>query len=83
MRPPPGRVYVYAVIALGAVLMASALSSLQLPRPGLFAAFLVLSVISSALKVDMPLGGWEAPASRSPTRSTSPHCSSSAPPRRC
>ena len=36
--------------------MASALSSLQLPRPGLFAAFLVLSVISSALKVDMPLG---------------------------
>ncbi len=36
--------------------MANALSSLQLPRPGLFAAFLVLSVIVSALKVDMPLG---------------------------
>jgi diguanylate cyclase (GGDEF)-like protein/putative nucleotidyltransferase with HDIG domain len=47
---------VYAVIVLGAVLMANALSSLQLPRPGLFAAFLVLSVIVSALKVDMPLG---------------------------
>ena len=36
--------------------MASALSSLQFPEPGLFAALLVLSVISSALKVDMPLG---------------------------
>ena len=36
--------------------MATALSSLQLPRPGLFAAFLVLSVVLSALKVDMPLG---------------------------
>ena len=36
--------------------MANALTSLQLPRPGLFAAFLVLSVISSVLKVDMPLG---------------------------
>ena len=36
--------------------MASALSSMQLPHPGLFGAFLVLSVISSALKVDMPLG---------------------------
>ena len=36
--------------------MANAMSSLQLPRPGLFAAFLVLSVIVSALKVDMPLG---------------------------
>ena len=56
MRPPRGRLYVYAVIVLGAVLMATALSSLQLPRPGLFAAFLVLSVILSALKVDMPIG---------------------------
>ena len=56
MRPPRGRLYVYAVIVLGAVLMATALSSVELPRPGLFAAFLVLSVILSALKVDMPLG---------------------------
>ena len=37
-------------------MMASALSSLQFSEPGLFAALLVLSVISSALKVDMPLG---------------------------
>jgi diguanylate cyclase (GGDEF)-like protein/putative nucleotidyltransferase with HDIG domain len=56
MRPPRGQIYVYAVIALGAVVMASAMTTLQLPRPGLFAAFLVLSIISSALKVDMPLG---------------------------
>jgi diguanylate cyclase (GGDEF)-like protein/putative nucleotidyltransferase with HDIG domain len=55
-RPVAGQVYVYAVIALGAVVMVSALSSLELSRPGLFAALLVLSVMSSALKVDMPLG---------------------------
>jgi diguanylate cyclase (GGDEF)-like protein/putative nucleotidyltransferase with HDIG domain len=51
-----GQIYVYAVIALGAVVMATALSSLHFSEPGLFAALLVLSVISSALKVDMPLG---------------------------
>ncbi len=51
-----GQIYVYAVIVLGAVVMASALSSLQFSEPGLFAALLVLSVVSSALKVDMPLG---------------------------
>jgi diguanylate cyclase (GGDEF)-like protein/putative nucleotidyltransferase with HDIG domain len=55
-RPLAGQVYVYAMIALGAVVMASALWAVQFPRPGLFAALLVLSVISSALKVDMPLG---------------------------
>ena len=51
-----GQIYVYAVIALGAVVMTSALSSLQFSEPGLFATLLVLSVVSSALKVDMPLG---------------------------
>jgi diguanylate cyclase (GGDEF)-like protein/putative nucleotidyltransferase with HDIG domain len=55
-RPVAGRVYVFAMIALGAVLMASALTTWQLARPGLFTALLVMSVISSALKVDMPLG---------------------------
>ena len=55
-RPVHGRAYVYAMIALGAAVMASSLWSVQFPRPGLFAALLVLSVISSALKVDMPLG---------------------------
>jgi diguanylate cyclase (GGDEF)-like protein/putative nucleotidyltransferase with HDIG domain len=51
-----GQIYVYAVIALGAVVMANALSSLHFSEPGLFAALFVLSVITSALKVDMPLG---------------------------
>jgi len=55
-RPVAGQIYVYAMIALGAVVVASAVSSLEFPRPGLFAALLVLSVVSSALKVDMPLG---------------------------
>ena len=55
-RPLAGWIYIVAMIALGAVLMASALSSWQLSRPGLFAVLLVMSVISSALKVDMPLG---------------------------
>ena len=55
-RPVAGQVYVYAVIALGAVVVASAMSSLEFSSPGLFAVLLVLSVVSSALKVDMPLG---------------------------
>jgi len=55
-RPVAGQIYVYAVIALGAVVVASAMSSLEFSRPGLFAVLLVLSVVSSALKVDMPLG---------------------------
>ena len=55
-RPVAGQIYVYAMIALGAVVVASALSTVEFSRPGLFAALLVLSVVSSALKVDMPLG---------------------------
>jgi len=55
-RPLHGRAYVYAIIALGAAVMTSSLWSVQFSRPGLFAALLVLSVITSALKVDMPLG---------------------------
>ena len=55
-HPLAGRIYVFAMIALGAVVMAAALSSWELARPGVFAALLVMSVISSALKVDMPLG---------------------------
>jgi diguanylate cyclase (GGDEF)-like protein/putative nucleotidyltransferase with HDIG domain len=55
-RPVAGQVYVYAMIALGAVVVASAMTSLEFSRPGLFAVLLVLSVVSSALKVDMPLG---------------------------
>jgi diguanylate cyclase (GGDEF)-like protein/putative nucleotidyltransferase with HDIG domain len=44
------------VIALGAAVAAGALLTVDFPRPGLFAALLALSVMSSALKVDLPLG---------------------------
>jgi diguanylate cyclase (GGDEF)-like protein/putative nucleotidyltransferase with HDIG domain len=44
------------VIVLGTVAIAAAIASVQFPRPGLFAALLVLSVISSAVKVDLPIG---------------------------
>jgi diguanylate cyclase (GGDEF)-like protein/putative nucleotidyltransferase with HDIG domain len=54
--PWPARVYVVAVIALGALVVATTLPYVQFPRPGLFATLLVLSVMSSALKVDMPIG---------------------------
>ena len=55
-HPLAGRIYVFAMIALGAVLMANALSSWELARPGLFAVLLIMSVISSAMKIDIPLG---------------------------
>ena len=50
------RVYVSAVIALGALAVATTLPDVQFPRPALFVALLALSVISSAMKVDMPVG---------------------------
>jgi diguanylate cyclase (GGDEF)-like protein/putative nucleotidyltransferase with HDIG domain len=54
--PLASRVYVCSVIVLGTVAIATAIASVQFPRPGLFAALLVLSVISSAVKVDLPIG---------------------------
>ena len=49
--------YVGAVIALGAARgCRNGLPDVQFPRPALFVALLALSVISSALKVDMPVG---------------------------
>jgi diguanylate cyclase (GGDEF)-like protein/putative nucleotidyltransferase with HDIG domain len=54
--PVVARLYVGVVIGLGAAVAGVALTSVDLPRPGLFAALLALSVISSALKVDLPLG---------------------------
>ena len=57
MRLPwPARVYVCVVIALGGLAVGTALPQLQFPRPGLFAALLIVSVMSSALKADMPIG---------------------------
>ena len=56
--PIVARLYVSVVIALGAVVAGVALMSVDFPfpRPGLFAVLLALSIISSALKVDLPLG---------------------------
>ena len=54
--PVAARVYVGAVIALGAAIVAGLLPSLHFPHPSLFAGLLALSVISSALKVDLPVG---------------------------
>ena len=54
--PLVARLYVGVVIALGAAVAGSALVSVDFPRPWLFAALLALSVMSSALKVDLPLG---------------------------
>ena len=48
--------YVSAVITLGALAVATTLPDVQFPRPALFVALLALSVISSAMKVDMPVG---------------------------
>ena len=53
-RPVAGQVFSYAMIALGAVVVTSASSELEFSRPGLFAALLALSVVSAALKIDMP-----------------------------
>jgi diguanylate cyclase (GGDEF)-like protein/putative nucleotidyltransferase with HDIG domain len=48
---------VAVVIAFGAAVVAASTVGIEdMPRPGLFAALLALSVICSALKVDMPLG---------------------------
>ena len=54
--PVVARLYVSLVIATGAAIVATSLPTVQFPRPGLFAALLVLSVLCSALKVDLPLG---------------------------
>jgi putative nucleotidyltransferase with HDIG domain len=55
-RPAAGQLFVYAMIALGAVVVTSAVSELEFSRPGLFAALLALSVLSAALTIDTPLG---------------------------
>jgi diguanylate cyclase (GGDEF)-like protein/putative nucleotidyltransferase with HDIG domain len=54
--PLTARIFVSVVILSGAGLVAASLPLVRFPRPGLFASLLALSVISSALKVDMPVG---------------------------
>src|SRR5262245_41073601 len=54
--PVVARFYVCLVLATGSAVVATSLPSVQFPRPVLFAALLALSVLSSDLKVDLPLG---------------------------
>ncbi len=54
--PSKARAYVAAVAAAGAVALALALTHLNLQRPMLFAVLLVLAVVTSAAKIDLPLG---------------------------
>jgi diguanylate cyclase (GGDEF)-like protein/putative nucleotidyltransferase with HDIG domain len=54
--PLAARIYVGVMIAAGAAAVAGLLPSLQFPHPTLFVSLLALSVISSALKVDLPIG---------------------------
>lgn len=54
--PLAARVYVCVVIASGAMIFGASLPSVPVDRAGLMVALLALSVITSALKVDMPLG---------------------------
>ncbi|MGH9143363.1 MAG: diguanylate cyclase [Vicinamibacterales bacterium] len=54
--PPKARAYVAAVATAGAVALALALTHLNLQRPTLFAVLLVLAVVTSAAKIDLPLG---------------------------
>jgi hypothetical protein len=48
--------YVWGMIALGLATLASELPLLEFPRPILFVTLLALSVVSSAVKVDLPIG---------------------------
>ena len=52
--PPVARVYVGAVIALGAFLLATHVPR-SIPNPGLSVGLLILSLLGSALKVSLPL----------------------------
>nr|MBA2303095.1 hypothetical protein [Acidobacteriota bacterium] len=54
--PLAARVYVCVVIASGAMIFGASLPSVPVERAGLIIALLALSVITSALKADMPLG---------------------------
>ena len=54
--PLAARVYVCGVIALAVGILAAVLPSLAFPRPLLFVALFALSVITSAVKVDLPVG---------------------------
>jgi diguanylate cyclase (GGDEF)-like protein len=53
--PLVARVYVLAVVAAGAWLTGSAMAVLRFPRPGTFAALLVIAILTSIFKVAVPM----------------------------
>jgi diguanylate cyclase (GGDEF)-like protein/putative nucleotidyltransferase with HDIG domain len=54
--PQKARVYVAAVVILGAGCLAVALTHLIVERPILFGVLMALAVLTSAAKIDLPLG---------------------------
>jgi len=54
--PQKARVYVAAVVILGGGCVAVALTHLNLERPILFGVLMLLAVVTSAAKIDLPLG---------------------------
>src|SRR3954447_21440198 len=54
--PLAARAYVTAVVLAGAACFSVALAFLRLPHPWLFVVLLGLAVVTSAAKIDLPLG---------------------------
>jgi diguanylate cyclase (GGDEF)-like protein/putative nucleotidyltransferase with HDIG domain len=54
--PLSARVYVSAVVVAGAACLAAAVAYLRLDHPVLFLVLLTLAVVTSAAKIDLPLG---------------------------
>ena len=54
--PPVARLYVAAVVAIGAVCLTMAALHLRIDAPLLFVMLLTLGVITSAAKIELPLG---------------------------
>ena len=54
--PPVARLYVAAVVAIGAVCLTMAALHLRIDVPLLFVMLLTLGVITSAAKIELPLG---------------------------
>src|SRR5688500_4468069 len=56
LLPPIARTYVVVVVATGAMCLMAAAIDLRFEHPGLFAVLLALAVLTSAAKIDLPLG---------------------------
>src|SRR5688500_9802677 len=54
--PVAARVFVAAIVAAGGVCLVVSATGMQFEHPGLFAVLLALAVLTSAAKIDLPLG---------------------------